>query len=122
MDCWDGPVVAAEIPARMAPCEDCGGVVTVEPKPVGSEYDSVGFLPGHMEQLVEFCTNLDCHRNRLRGQPRVDVDLYISAVCGAELSIPISVILASAERTNMPLSARSCRVELVGRARPSPGQ
>jgi hypothetical protein len=78
-----------------APCEDCGGMVIVGPEPLGHDDNWDGLLSGQTEQLVDFCTNLDCPSNHaLRGLTRVEVNRYICIACGVELKGPMSSVFA----------------------------
>jgi len=76
------------------PCEDCGAVVLTGQEPVtaGAEHEPVA--AGKRTVGSEWCTNLDCPSNHLRGLWRVGVNDYVCEQCGAALRTPMEQVFA----------------------------
>ena len=79
---------------RDLPCEDCGGLVVSGLEPFAPGDDPALEAEGLTVAGSDWCTNLDCPSNHIRGLARVGVNDYICTVCGEALRTPFSAVRA----------------------------
>lgn len=81
------------------PCDDCGTPLETGLEPVSP--DDEDCEPGRTHISVDWCPDPDCPSNHaLRGLTRLGPNLYVCAVCAAELSGPMRTVVFDHRRSH----------------------